>query len=161
MGIWPSGEDNKEKDNNRKKVSVAFDLKSEWARRPWWLNLMLLFSLYMTFIYSPFDVVLKPLVEDEDVWFGHVFHGTAAKIGGVVHWVVYAALAWGIWKMRPWTWLLGSLYATQVAIAMLAWPILQNQPNGLIVGAIAGALFALPAIAFWRSSDLFRANPSA
>jgi len=137
---------------------MEFDLRAQWSRRPWWLNLILLFSLFMTFIYSPFDVVLKPLAEDEDVWFGVMFHGTAAKIGGVVHWVVYAALAWGLWKMTPWAWLLGSLYTTQVAIAMFVWPILQNQPNGLVGALIAGALFAIPAFAFWRSRALFTAR---
>jgi len=134
---------------------MGLDLTAQWARRPWWLNLILLFSLFMTFIYSPFDVALKPLAEDEDVWFGIMFHGTAAKVGGVVHWLVYAALAWGLWKMAPWAWLLGSLYTTQVAIAMFVWPILQNQSNSLVGAMIAGALFALPAIAFWRSRELF------
>ena len=73
---------------------MAIDLKAEWARRPWWLNLILIFCLFMTFAYSVFDVVLKPVDADEDVWFGHIFTGWAAKVGGVVHWVVYAALAW-------------------------------------------------------------------
>jgi hypothetical protein len=88
---------------------MAFDIKAEWARRPWWLNLILMFSLYMTLIYSPFDVVFKPLAEDEDVWLGFMFTGWGANIGAVVHWLVYGALAWGLWKMRPWAWLLGSL----------------------------------------------------
>lgn len=130
-------------------------LKTQWALRPWWLNLVLLFSLYMTIVYSPFDVLLKPLAEDEDVWFGYMFTGVAAKVGGVVHWLVYAALTWGLWKMAPWTWLLGSLYATQVAIAMFVWPLLQSNASGLLGASVAGMLFATPAIAFWRSRSLF------
>lgn len=134
---------------------MAFDIKAEWARRPWWLNLILLFSLYMTFIYSIFDVVLKPLDEDEDVWLGIMFTGWAAKVGGVVHWIVYGALAWGLWFMRPWAWWLGSLYATQVAVAMFIWPLLQNPGGGWVPSVVAGALFAIPAVAFWRSRALF------
>ncbi len=134
---------------------MAIDLKAQWAKRPWWLNVILLFSLYMTFIYSPFDVLLKPLAEDEDVWFGYMFHGTAAKVGGAVHWVVYAALAWGLWNMTSWAWLLGSLYATQVAIAMFLWPLLQLNSGSWLGASIAGVAFAIPAIAFWRSRTLF------
>ena len=130
-------------------------LKTEWAKRPVWLNLVLLFCLYMTFVYSPFDVLFKPLATDEDVWLGFIFHGWQAKVGGVVHWLVYAGLAWGLWSMKPWTWLLGSLYATQVALAMFLWPLIQQGAAGLLGGIIAGVLFAVPAVAFWRSRQLF------
>ena len=141
-------------------LKMALNLAEEWAKRPWWINLLLLFCLFMTFIYSPFDVVFKPLAEDEDVWFGYMFFGWAAKIGGVVHWVVYAALAWGLWFMRPWAWWLASLYATQVAIAMLLWPILQDR--GIVGGLVAGAVFSVPAIALWRGRHWFtQADDSA
>ena len=137
-------------------MDLQATLKAQWARRPVWLNLVLLFCLYMTFIYSPFDVLFKPLGDDEDVWFGFVFYGWQAKVGGVVHWLVYAALAWGLWAMKPWVWLLGSLYATQVAIAMFLWPLIQTGSAGLLGAVIAGALFAVPAIAFWRGRHLFQ-----
>jgi len=136
-------------------MTIQTALKTQWAKRPWWLNLVLLFCLYMTFVYSPFDVVFKPLAADEDVWLGFMFYGWQAKVGGVVHWIVYAALAWGLWGMKPWAWLLGSLYATQVAVAMLLWPLLQTGTDGLLGGVVAGAIFAIPAIAFWRARPLF------
>lgn len=137
---------------------MALDLKAEWARRPWWLNGILLFSLYMTVIYSPFDVVFKPMDSDEDVWLGYMFTGWAAKVGGVVHWIVYGALAWGIWRMTTWAWWLGSLYATQVALAMFLWPVF-NGVGGWTYAVVAGGLFAIPAIAFWRSRALFGSQP--
>jgi len=84
-----------------------------------------------------------------------MLHGWPAKVGGVVHWIVYGALAWGLWAMKPWAWLLGSLYATQVAMAMFLWPLIQTGTAGLLGGVIAGALFAVPAVAFWRSKPLF------
>lgn len=137
---------------------MALDLKAEWAKRPWWLNLIGLFSLYMTVAYSVFDVVLKPVAVDEDVWLGYTFTGWAAKAGGLAHWIVYAALSWGIWRMRSWAWWLGSLYATQVALAMFLWPLFHTD-RGWPGALTAGAIFAVPAIAFWRSRDLF--HPAA
>ena len=35
--------------------------------RPWWMQCLLGFCLYMTFVYMPFDLFLKPVAEDEDV----------------------------------------------------------------------------------------------
>jgi hypothetical protein len=131
------------------------DLKTEWSKRAWWLNLVMLFSLFMVVVYTPFDVGLKPVAEDEDVWFGYVFTGWAAKVGGLVHAVVYAALGWGLWKMRPWVWWVGSLYLTQVAIAMFLWPLF-NEEGSLLTAVIAGGLFAIPAVAFWRARDQFQ-----
>jgi hypothetical protein len=137
---------------------MAFDIKAEWARRPWWLNLILLFSLYMTFIYSPFDVVFKPLAEDADVWLGFMFTGWGAKIGGAAHWLVYGALAWGLWHMRMWAWWLGSLYATQVALAMFLWPLMNGDGGGWIGAVVAGLIFSIPAAAFWRARALFEGS---
>ena len=79
----------------------------------------------------------------------------AAKVGGMAHFFVYAAIGWGLWKMRPWVWWVGSLYLTQVAIAMFLWPLFQSQ-GGWIGAVIAGTLFAIPAIAFWRAKDQFQ-----
>ena len=111
--------------------------------------------LFMVVVYTPFDVGLKPVAEDEDVWFGYVFTGWAAKVGGLVHAVVYAALGWGLWKMRPWVWWVGSLYLTQVAIAMFLWPLF-NEEGSLLTAVIAGGLFAIPSVAFWRARDQFQ-----
>ncbi len=133
------------------------DLKTEWAKRSWWMNLIMLFSAYMVIIYTPFDVGLKPIAEDEDVWFGYTFTGVAAKVGGLLHTIVYGALAWGLWKMRPWAWWLGSLYLTQVALAMFLWPLF-NDRGGILTAAIAGGLFAIPAVAFWMARDQFGAS---
>ena len=109
---------------------------------------------------------LEPNVNDKGTAFGGslaailTLAGWGAKIGGLVHWVVYGALAWGIWFMRPWAWWLGSLYATRVAIAMFAWPILQNVEGGLTGSIVAGLVFAIPAVAFWRSRSLFEPAPA-
>ena len=38
---------------------MNFDIRAEWGKRSWWMNLIFLFCLYMTFIYLPFDLVLQ------------------------------------------------------------------------------------------------------
>ena len=53
--------------------------------RPLWMNTIFMFCVYMTFIYLPWDVLLKPLSEDQEVWFGVLFTSWAAKAGGVLH----------------------------------------------------------------------------
>ena len=39
---------------------IGAKLAAEWRRRPWWMNGIWLFCLYMTFIYMPFDQFIKP-----------------------------------------------------------------------------------------------------
>ncbi len=134
------------------------NLKTEWQNRSWWLNLFLLFCLYMTFIYSPFDILYKPVADDQDVWFGYMFEGWAAKAGGVAHWAVYGALSWGLWHMRPWVWPWAAIYVTQVAIAMIAWSALNSASSGLLTGLVAGAIFMVPAVALWRSRSVFHSQ---
>ena len=34
------------------------------------MNVVFLFCVYMTFVYLPWDVFIKPIAEDEEVWFG-------------------------------------------------------------------------------------------
>jgi hypothetical protein len=140
-------------------LDLKSGLKHEWQKRSWWMNVLLLFCLYMTFIYSPFDVIFKPVAADQDVWFGYMFVGWAAKVGGVAHWLVYGALAWGLWHMRPWVWPWAAVYATQVAIAMFAFTALNAEGAGLVGSLVAGAIFMIPAVALWRSRSVFQSVP--
>ena len=54
-------------------------LTANLKSRPVWMNLVLLFCAFMTFIYMPFDMFLKPVAEDQEVWFGIMLTGWAAK----------------------------------------------------------------------------------
>lgn len=135
---------------------LSLDLSAEWARRPWWLQLLLLFCLYMTFVYMPFDLFLKPVAEDEEVWFGIVLHGWAAKATAPLHWLIYAAGAYGLWFMRPWLWPWATIYVLQVSIAMLVWNLLDPRGGGIVAGLVAAAIFLVPAIALWRARPLFQ-----
>ena len=68
------------------------------------LNLLMAFCAYMAAIYVPYDLFVKPAAEDQEVWLGFMLHGWAAKITEPVHLAIYAAGAWGFWKMRRWMW---------------------------------------------------------
>jgi len=81
----------------------------QWLRtlfdgRPWWMNVVMVFSAYMAFVYLPWDLFVKPVAVDEEVWFGIRFHGWAAKFLEPFHWAVYAAGAYGFRRMKPWMW---------------------------------------------------------
>ncbi len=134
---------------------MAWDVKAEWHRRPWWMNLIWFFCLYMTFIYMPFDLFYKPVALDEEVWFGITFTGWVAKATAPLHWLIYGAGAYGFWKMRRWMWPWAAVYAAQVAVAMFVWNVLDPRGAGWIVGLIAGAIFMVPTVALWRAREAF------
>ena len=116
------------------------------------MNALMLFCAYMTFIYLPWDVLLKPLNEDQEVWFGLMFTGWAAKLGGVLHWFVYGAGFWGFWKMRPWMFPWAGLYTAQIALGMLVWSFLDERGGGIVSGLVVATLFLALAVALWRSN---------
>lgn len=118
------------------------DIKTQIKRRPWWMNAMLLFCAFMTFIYLPWDVFIKPLAEDQEVWFGILFTGWPAKIGAVVHWFVYGAGTWGFLKMKPWMHPWAALYVAQIAFGMGVWSALNGSGSGLLSGLLVAAPFA-------------------
>ena len=139
--------------------SVLVKLAAEWRRRPWWMNGIWLFCLYMTFIYMPFDLFLKPVAEDEEVWFGFTLHGWAAKATEPLHWAIYAAGAYGFWRMRPWMWPWAALYIGQVVVAMAVWNLLDPRGGGLWMAIVSGGLIAVPMVALWRARALFADRP--
>lgn len=136
-------------------MAMSFDLKAQWSKRPWWMNLMLGFCLYMTFIYMPFDMFLKPVAEDEEVWFGFVLHGWYAKATEPLHWLIYGAGAFGFWHMRRWMWPWAAVYAAQVAIAMAVWNLVDPRGQSWPVSLVLFAIFMVPCVALWRARDAF------
>lgn len=136
-------------------MSKGSRFRSEWARRPWWMNLMLGFSLYMTFVYMPFDLFIKPVAEDQEVWFGFMLTGWWAKATAPLHWLIYAALAFGFWTMRSWMHPWAMLYALQVAIGMGVWCVVDERGPGPVGGLVATGLFMVPVIALWLARHRF------
>jgi len=120
--------------------------------RPHWMNALMLFCAYMTFIYLPWDVLLKPLAEDQEVWFGLLFTSWAAKAGGVLHWYVYGAGFWGFWKMRTWMFPWAALYIAQIAVGMFVWSFLDERGSGVTIGLLVAIPFLVLAAALWRTS---------
>lgn len=130
-------------------------LKTQWASRPWWMNLLFGFCLYMTFVYMPFDLFYKPVAQDEEVWFGFTLHGWWAKATAPLHWLIYGAGAYGFWKMRSWMWPWAAVYSAQVTIAMFVFNLVDPRGGGILAGAVAAAIFLLPTVALWRARQLF------
>jgi len=126
------------------------------------MNALLLFCAYMALIYLPWDIFVKPIAADQEVWFGILFTGWTAKLLAFPHWAVYAAGMIGFWGMRSWMWPWASVYVAQVAFGMALWPILQRGgPVGWTTGIVAGSLFTIPAVALWRARDRFQAPPES
>lgn len=122
-------------------------LRALLAPRLWWMNVLMAFCAYMTFIYMPFDLFIKPVAEDEEVWLGFVLHGWWAKATAPLHWLIYAAGFWGFLKMRSWMWPWAGVYSAQVAIAMLVWAVNDPGGRGAVSGLIAFAIFCIPTVA--------------
>ncbi len=132
--------------------------KQQWRIRPWWMNLIWWFCLYMTFIYMPFDIFWKPVALDQEVWFGFMLTGWAAKLTAPLHWLIYGLGAYGFWRMAPWLWPWASLYCAQIAIGMCVWSVLDDRGT-LTMGIVAGAIFLVPTVALWRARRQFTGIP--
>ena len=131
-------------------------LRSVFRGRPAWMNAVMVFCAYMTFIYMPFDVFLKPVEDDAEVWFGVLFDGWTAKLLAIPHWIVYAGGLYGFRRMRPWMAIAAPLYTAQVAFGMFLWPVLHyGSLMGFLLGLIAVIPFGALTAAFWNARDVF------
>ena len=137
---------------------IGSGIKVQWSMRPWWMNLIMGFCLYMAFIYMPFDIFWKPVAQDEEVWFGITLHGWPAKLTAPLHWLIYGGLAYGFWRMRSWMWPWAAVYLAQVTIGMLVWNLLDPRGGGLVSGLVAAAVFLVPTVALLRARATF-GNP--
>ncbi len=110
---------------------------------------------HMKLSYGSFDRDEPPLAEDQEVWFGFMLTGWAAKATEPLHWAIYAAGAVGFWKMRSWMWPWAAVYALQVAIGMAVWNARQGS---LVAGVVSFAVFLVPTIALYRARGRFVAD---
>jgi hypothetical protein len=139
--------------------AIGNALRADWRARPWWMNLIFYFCVYMTFIYMPFDFLVKPAARDYEVWFGLALHGKWAKATEPLHWLIYACGAYGFWKMKPWMWPWAAAYAAQVALGMLVWNGVNPRGGGWLAGLGSAAVFAVPTVALWRARPRFQRKP--
>ena len=116
------------------------------------MNLIFGFCLFMTFVYMPFDMFWKPVATDQEVWFGILLTGWAAKLTEPVHWAIYAAGAYGMWKMKTWMWPWAAAYALQVTISMLVFSLMRGS---LVGSAVTFLIFMVPTTALFRARARF------
>jgi hypothetical protein len=131
-------------------------IQSMLSMRPMWMNAVMLFCAFMTFLYMPFDMFFKPVEEDQEVWFGFMLTGWQAKATEPFHWIIYALGVFGFVKMKSWMWPWASLYVLQVSLGMLVWSLLNEHGGGLLVGLAVAVPFLALAIALFVAKDRFR-----
>lgn len=139
-------------------------LRKLFAGRPWWMNALMLFCAYMALIYVPWDLLIKPVDRDDEVWFGIRLHGWWAKATAPLHLAVYAAGAYGFYRMRAWMWPWAALYSAQVAFSMAVFAVVYVLPArgldaALISGTISTGLFVALTVALWRARGRFTSRP--
>jgi len=123
--------------------------------RPIWMNAVLLFCAYMTFVYLPFDMFFKPMEADQEVWFGIVLTGWAAKATEPLHWLIYGAGFYGLLRMKSWMWPWAAVYTAQVAIGMFVWAATDPRGEGPLMGAAISAPFIALTVAFLMARRRF------
>ena len=139
----------------KKKLLLPLNIVSQdWRIRSWWMNLIFYFCIYMTFIYMPFDLFLKPVETDQEIWFGYTLTGWWAKATEPFHWLIYSFGAYGFWRMKAWMWPWASVYVAQIVISMFIWNILSDSSN-LLSAVISASIFSIPMIALWLSRKKF------
>ena len=127
-----------------------------FRERPWWMSATMIFCAFMAFVYMPWDLFMKPMAEDQEVWFGILFHGFWAKVFAIPHWFVYAAAVYGFRRRRPWMSFWAPAYVAQVAFGMYLWTAIQTGGlSGIFVGLFPALPFLALAYAFWNSRDYF------
>ncbi len=134
---------------------------NDWIRdvfqgRPGWMNALLVFCGWMAFVYMPWDIFWKPVEADQEVWFGILFTGWAAKVMALPHWFVYGAAVYGFRRRRPWMRTWGAAYAAQVAFGMFVWTVVSvGGFLGFVGGLIAGVPFGLIAWGLYSAEEQF------
>jgi len=131
-------------------------LRDVFRDRPIWMNVVMVFSGYMAFVYVPWDIFVKPVEADAEVWFGILFEGWAAKVMALPHWLVYGAAVYGFRRRRPWMRFWGAAYSAQVAFGMFVWSVVAvGGFLGFFGGLLAAVPFSLLALAFYSARDQF------
>jgi hypothetical protein len=143
--------------------ATPVDRLREWfAGRPGWMNALMVFCFFMACIYMPWDIFIKPVAEDQEVWFGIMFTGWAAKLTAIPHWIVYAAGAYGLHRMSSWMWPWAAVYIAQVAIGMAVWPLMQFDGARAIGAAVVSFLpFAWLTWSLWNARERFQPSDGA
>jgi len=131
-------------------------LKQGFSKRPIWMNVLMLICAYMTFIYVPWDFLSKPTANAEEVWFGILLTGMAAKLTEPLHFLIYFCGMRGFWRLKTWMHPWAALYTLQIAIGMCVWNVLDSRGGGLISGLVTAIPFLVIAVLLWREKARFQ-----
>ena len=137
-------------------TSLITRIRADLARRPWWMNGLMLFCAYMAFIYVPWDFLSKPVSAAEEVWFGILLTGMAAKLTEPLHFLIYLCGVRGFWSLKTWMHPWAALYAFQVAFGMCVWSVLDPSGSGLLAGLLTAIPFLVIATLLWRERPRFQ-----
>ncbi|MEC8821568.1 MAG: hypothetical protein VYA08_11790 [Pseudomonadota bacterium] len=129
--------------------------KALFKGRSLWMNGLMLFCFYMTFVYMPFDLFYKPVAADQEVWFGLLLSGWLAKLTEPLHWLIYALGSYGFLNMKSWMWPWAGIYVLQVAIGMFVWSVADERGGGVLFGGVAALPFVLLTVVLLRSKQRF------
>jgi short-subunit dehydrogenase len=122
------------------------------------MNGLMYFCIFMAAVALPLDLFHTPVAHDDQVWFGIVWHGWAAKLGELAHWAVYAAGAYGFWRMRTWMWPWAAVYAGQVAFSMFVWfAVHRGGPGGFVIGLLSLIPYGGLTAQLYRARPVFHA----
>lgn len=125
------------------------------------MNGLLLFCTYMTFVYVPWDFLSKPVDEAEEVWFGILLTGMAAKGTEPLHWLIYFFGMRGFWHQKAWMHPWAALYTLQIACGMFVWSVLDPRGTGPLSGLLIALPFVVIAALLWREKNRFLPSNSA
>ena len=134
-------------------------IKELFEGRPWWMNAVMIFCAFMTFIYMPFDMFYKPVDQDQEVWFGFMLTGWAAKLTEPLHWLIYGFGLYGFRNMKSWMWPWASVYVGQVELGMFAWSATADKGPGVMYGSLIAAPFIALTVALFLAKNKFRQVP--
>ena len=137
--------------------TLLSQLRAIFDGRPSWINALMVFCGYMAFIYLPWDLFGKRVEDDQEVWFGILVTGWAAKVAAIPHWAVYAAGTFGFWRMRSWMWPWAAVYTAQIAVGMLIWCLREYEGGRAWLAGVASCIpVAVLTYALWNARARFQ-----
>ena len=60
-------------------------LRGRFARRPWWMNGLMIACALLAGVLIPIDLLHTPLARDQQVCFGYMLTGWGAKLDELAH----------------------------------------------------------------------------
>lgn len=114
--------------------------------RPWWATPLAAFCA-LTVLFLVVRDLFVPAARETEVWLGVELRGRLALLTAPLHWLLFAAGAWGFWALRPWVWPWSSVYAFHVAVSHLLWNLWSPAGGGWSAGVGQLVLFSVPAFA--------------